>query len=96
MTVELVRNRGDELLWNMLGVVELTYHPALAVAVLLVVNVVVSPVPVVRFDPLSIAVSGQGLPITTLFAVVVLVDMASDVAGVWVTDWAVVRRDGDE
>lgn len=96
MTVEVVRNKSDERLWNMLGVIELTYHPALAVAVLLAVNVVVSPVPVVTFDPLSIAASGQGLPITTVFAVVVLVDMASDIASVYATGWAVAQRDDDE
>lgn len=96
MTDELVRNQADDLLWGLLGVVELTYHPALAVAGLLAVDAVMSPVPVVKFDPLSIAVTGQGLPITTAFAVVVLVDLASDVVVVYATDWTVVRRDGGE
>jgi hypothetical protein len=96
MADDSVHNRGDRLLWNLLGVVELTYHPALAVAVLLAVNAVVSPVPVVTFDPLSVAATGRGLPITTALAVVVLVDLAGDVVGVYATGWAVAWRDGDE
>ncbi len=42
MTDELVHNQTDERLWDLLGLVELTYHPALAVALLLAVDAVVS------------------------------------------------------
>lgn len=96
MTDDVVPNRGDKLLWNLLGIVELTYHPALAIAALVVVNAVVSPVPVVTFDPLSVAATGEGLPITTAFAAVVLVDLAGDAAGVYATGWTAAWRDGDE
>lgn len=93
---ELVRTPDDQLLWNLLGVVEITYHPALAVAVLLAVDAVMSPVPAVTFDPLAITVTGQGLPVTRMFAVVALVELASDIAGVYGTSWTVTWGDGDE
>lgn len=96
MTDELLTTSDDRFLWNLLGVVELTYHPALAVAVLLAVNAVVSPVPAVTFDPLAITATDQGLPLTTVFAVVVLVDMVSDVLDVYTTGWTVAVGDGDE
>lgn len=96
MNDELVSTPDDQRLWNLLGVVELTYHPALAIAALLAVNALVSPVPAVTFDPLSITVSGQGLPITTALAGVVLVDLASDVLAVYATGWAVGSGENDE
>jgi len=93
MNDELVSTPDDHLLWNLLGVVELTYHPALAIAALLAVNALVSPVPAVTFDPVSITVSGQGLPVTTALAGVVLVDLAGDILGVYVTGRAVGEDD---
>lgn len=95
MTDEIVRSQDDQRLWNLLGVVELTYHPALAVALLLAADVV-SPVPAVVFDPLSITVTGRGLPITTLFAAVAVVDLISDAVGVYATDWTGRWEEDDE
>lgn len=96
MDNQIVSSRDDRLLWNLLGLVELTYHPLLAIAALLAVGDVVSPVPAVTFDPLSVTGSGQGLPITTVLAVVVLVDLASDVLGVYATGWTVASSEDDE
>lgn len=96
MIDELIRNSDDQLLWNLFGFVEITYHPALAVAVLLAVNAIVSPVPAVMFDPLSIKVTGQGLPITTMFAVIVLVDLATDIVRVYATGRTMTWEGGDE
>lgn len=78
---------AEEFLWNLLGVIELTYHPALAVAFLLGIETVVSSVPVVTLDPVSIAITGGGIPVTTLLAGVVLVDLATDAVGVYTTEW---------
>lgn len=77
---------AEELLWNLLGVVELTYHPALAVALLLAIQVAVSPVPVVTLDPVSVAVAGKGVPVTTLLVGVAVVDLATDAVGVCTTE----------
>jgi hypothetical protein len=96
MSDELLPSQDDQRLWTLLGAVELTYHPALAAGLLLGVEAVVSPVPAVLFDPLSITVTGRGLPITTLLAVVVLVDLASDVVGVSGTGWTGEWGGGDE
>jgi len=96
MTDEVVHSPADQYLWTLLGVVELTYHPALAVALLLAVEAVVSPVPAVLFDPLSITLTGQGLPVTTLLAVVVVVDLASDALGVYASGWTGAWGDEDE
>ena len=77
---------AEELLWNLLGVVELTYHPALAVALLLAIQVAVSPVPVVTLDPVSVAVAGKGVSVTTLLVGVAVVDLATDAVGVCTTE----------
>jgi hypothetical protein len=85
---------AEELLWNLLGVVELTYHPTLAVAFLLAIEAAVSPVPVVTLDPVSVAVTGKGVPVTTLLAGVAVVDLATDAVGVYTTEWVTTGRTG--
>ena len=85
---------AEELLWNLLGVVELTYHPALAVAFLLAIQVAVSPVPVVTLDPVSVAVAGKGVSVTTLLVGVAVVDLATDAVGVCTTEWVTTGRTG--
>jgi len=96
MPDERAHSPDDGRLWTLLGVVELTYHPALAVAVLLAVGAVVSPMPAVRFDPLSLTVTGRGLPVTTVAAAVVLADLTSDVVGVYATGPTAARGDAGE
>ena len=86
--------KSDEFLYDLLGVVELTYHPAVTVAFLLALDAAVSPVPVITLDPVSVAAAGEGVPVTTLLAGVALVDMCSDAVGVYATAWA--RGTADE
>ena len=84
---------AEEFLWNLLGIVELTYHPALAVAILFAIDMAVSPVPVVTLDPVSVAVTAEGIPVTTLLAGVALVDLGSDAVRVTTTEWVTAGRD---
>lgn len=92
MTDETARP-AKGFLWNLLGIVELTYHPALAVALLFAIDMAVSTVPVVTLDPVSVAITAEGIPVTTLLAGVALVDLVSDAVRVYTTEWVTTGRD---
>lgn len=83
----------EEFLWDLLGIIELTYHPVLVVALLFGIEAALSSVPVVTLDPVSVAITAEGIPVTTLLAGVALVDLATDAAGVYTTEWVTAGRD---
>jgi len=88
MSDDAFRIRGDDRLWDLLGAIELTYHPVLAIALLAGIEAIVSPVPSLVFDPFSIAIGGGGgIPLTRFFAGIVLVDLLDDVMVAHATGW---------
>lgn len=98
MSDDAFRTRGDDRLWDLLGAIELTYHPLLAVALLAGIEAAVSPVPSLALDPFSVGFGG-GIPVTRFLEGVVLVDLLDDVVGAYAGGWfgaASVGGEGDE
>ncbi|MFB6184845.1 MAG: hypothetical protein ABEI96_09850 [Haloarculaceae archaeon] len=77
-------HRWDAPVWQLLGVIELTYHPAVAVAVLAALDAVVSPLPVVALRPFAVSLGGDGVSLVRVLEGVVLVDFLADVVAVYV------------
>lgn len=82
--------------WDLLGIVELVFHPALALALLAGVGLLVSPMPAVRFDPVSVTTGGGGVPLTWLLGGVVVVDFVADAAQVVTTEWFLAPSERDD
>lgn len=77
-------HRWDRLLWELLGAVELTYHPLLVVSLLAVADVGLSQVPVITLSPVAVQATGRGIPVTRFLGGIVAVDLLGDLFGVYV------------
>jgi hypothetical protein len=71
-------DRLDRIVYAVLGVVEISYYPAVALAVLLTVEAVVSPIPAVALSPPGITLADRGLAVTALLEVAVVVAFVHD------------------
>lgn len=67
---------ADVTTYDLLGGVEVTYHPILALLVVTAVHLLAAPVPGVTLAPVGL--SSEGTPLTLLVAAVVVVDLLSD------------------
>lgn len=86
----------DSPVWHLLGGVELTYHPALAIAVLAAVNVFVSPMPALSLQPLAVGVGVDGVSVTRVLEAVVVVDFVGDLVSVYVVAGFTVHSDAED